>query len=71
MRRRTLLAMLLAPTPAAAFQLQPASQEVDAAWQRRCAPVSGDPALAVPCPFCGCPVVGAPDHGEAGPLPAP
>ena len=75
MRRRSLFCLalpagLLAARPAWAFREAVASGAVQQDWANRCrawpVPVGAGP-VAI-CPFCGCPVVGARDHGEAGPL---
>jgi len=81
MKRRTLLCLALpvgalpigglAARPALAFRETTASAAVAQDWAERCraypVPAAGGP-VAI-CPFCGCPVVGARDHGEAGKLP--
>ena len=75
MQRRHLICLVLpaalATRPARAFREEAASPEVAQAWADRCR-AHPSPAAAGPvaiCPFCGCPVAGARDHGEAGPLP--
>jgi hypothetical protein len=75
MKRRALLclalpASVLAARGAAAFREQAATEAVAQSWADRCrgfGPAAGGPVAL--CPFCGCPVLGARDHGEAGPLP--
>jgi hypothetical protein len=76
MKRRALLclavpAAALAARPARAFREATASDAVARDWADRCraypVPAGGGP-VAI-CPFCGCPVVGARDHGEAGARP--
>ena len=72
MRRRCLLALFpgLIATPALAFSEQPASDELASAIRGRSQRFSSDGGSdPTQCPFCGCPVFGAPDHGEQGPLP--
>jgi hypothetical protein len=77
MNRRALFclavpALALAARPARAFREAPASDSVAQDWASRCgshglpAAVSGPVAI---CPFCGCPVVGARDHGEGAAKP--
>jgi hypothetical protein len=76
MNRRTLFCLalpagLLAARPARAFREALASEAVAQDWANRCRPwpvAAGTGPVAI-CPFCGCPVSGARDHGEAGPLP--
>jgi len=75
MRRRTLLclavpAVALAARQARAFREAPASGAVAADWAGRCRahPLAQGAAPVAICPFCGCPVAGARDHGESGPL---
>jgi hypothetical protein len=73
MHRRALLclaapAMALAARPARAFREAAPAPDVAADWATRCrahplAPGAGPVAI---CPFCGCPVAGARDHGEGG-----
>lgn len=81
MRRRALLcfapaatalaATALAARPARAFREAVASPDVAQDYADRCKayPVPAGAGPVNICPFCGCPVVGARDHGEAGPLP--
>lgn len=65
MRRRALLALVFAPLPARAFQMQEAPAEVQAAWAARCTGLSADDGQARICPLCGCALQGdATDHGE-------
>jgi hypothetical protein len=81
-RRRSLLALavpaLLAGRAAHAYKERPASAADTEAWLAACRPLpldqrrtlSADAAEQVNiCPFCGCPVVGALDHGEGGARP--
>ncbi len=75
MKRRALLCLAIPASavlarPALAIREQPASDAAARAWAARCAAwpaAPGDTPLAI-CPFCGCPVAGARDHGETGPL---
>lgn len=65
MRRRALLALLLAPAPARAFRLQEAPPEVKASWAARCGGLAADDGEPRLCPLCGCALTGeAKDHGE-------
>jgi hypothetical protein len=76
MNRRSLLCLAvpagaLAARRALAFREATATEAVAEDWAARCrafpaATGAGGP-VAI-CPFCGCPVVGARDHGESGPL---
>jgi hypothetical protein len=76
MNRRTLLCLsvpvaALAARPARAFREAPASDAVARDWAGRCTAhplASGNGPVAI-CPFCGCPVAGARDHGESAKLP--
>jgi hypothetical protein len=71
MHRRALLclavpAATLAARPARAFREATATVPVaqDFATRCRAQPVGAGSGQVAICPFCGCPVVGARDHGE-------
>jgi hypothetical protein len=76
MHRRALLCFALPAAtvaggrPARAFREAVATADVARDWATRCRadPVHPGAGPVAICPFCGCPVVGARDHGEAGPL---
>ena len=68
MKRRSLLCIALpaivSARPALAWREQPAGDDVMRAWADRCGGGQTAPGPVVLCPFCGCPVSGAADHGE-------
>jgi len=75
MNRRALVclavpALALAARPARAFRETDATDPVARDWARACRahplPAGASGPVAI-CPFCGCPVAGARDHGERGP----
>ncbi len=74
MQRRALLclavpAVALGAGRARAFREVPAGEAIGRDWAQRCRaqPVAAGAGPVAICPFCGCPVVGARDHGEGGP----
>jgi hypothetical protein len=76
MTRRSLFCLalpagVLAARSARAFREAVATDAVARDWANRCRawPMPAGAGPVAICPFCGCPVVGARDHGEAGPLP--
>lgn len=82
-RRRLLLCLpaAVAPGTAGAFRREEATAEVTVEYEATACPRTdlphvaplAAPAPAAPpqpggrCPFCGCAVLGAPDHGERAP----
>ena len=65
MRRRALLALVMAPLPARAFTIQEAPPAVRASWAARCSGLAADDGQSRLCPLCGCTLTGeAKDHGE-------
>jgi hypothetical protein len=72
MHRRALFclaipALAVGARPARAFREATATATVSQDFATRCRahPVATGPGPVAICPFCGCPVVGAADHGEA------